>query len=80
MLETLLSHTTAQITVEQDPSRMRPSDVRLLWANVDKFKAATGWEPTIPFEKTMADLLEYWRERVRQSLPSDARGLAAQRG
>src|SRR5437868_3714089 len=65
MLDILLSHTRAEISVEQDPSRMRPSDVRLLWANVDKFKNATGWEPTIPFEKTMSDLLEYWRERVR---------------
>lgn len=64
MLDILLSHTKAKITIEQDPSRMRPSDVRLLWANVDKFKAATGWEPTIPFEQTMADLLEYWRERI----------------
>ena len=44
---------------------MRPSDVQLLWANVDKFKTATGWEPTIPFDQTMADLLGYWRERVR---------------
>lgn len=80
MLDTLLSHTTASITVEKDPSRMRPSDVRLLWANVDKFKSATGWEPTIPFEKTMADLLEYWRDKVRQSMPSDARGFAVQHG
>lgn len=79
MLDILLSHTTVPITIEQDPSRMRPSDVRLLWANVDKFKNATGWEPTIPFEKTMADLLEYWRERVRQSVPSDARRFAVQR-
>ena len=66
MLDVLLSHTRVPITVEQDPSRMRPSDVRLLWANVDKFKKATGWEPTIPFEQTMADLLEYWRERIQQ--------------
>jgi GDP-4-dehydro-6-deoxy-D-mannose reductase len=81
MLDILLSHTTARITVEQDPSRMRPSDVRLLWANVDKFKNATGWEPTIPFEQTMADLLEYWRDRVRQSIASgDSRGFAVQRG
>jgi GDP-4-dehydro-6-deoxy-D-mannose reductase len=64
MLKVLLSHTTATISIEQDPSRMRPSDVRLLWANVDKFKNATGWEPVIPFEKTMDDLLSYWRERV----------------
>jgi GDP-4-dehydro-6-deoxy-D-mannose reductase len=65
MLDILLSHARVQIGKEQDPTRMRPSDVQLLWANVDKFKAATGWEPTIPFVQTMADLLEYWRERVR---------------
>jgi len=65
MLDILLSHSHVQIAKEQDPSRMRPSDVRLLWANVDKFKKATGWEPKIPFETTMADLLGYWRERVR---------------
>jgi nucleoside-diphosphate-sugar epimerase len=60
---------------------MRPSDVRLLWANVDKFKSATGWQPTIPFETTMADLLEYWRDRVRQSMASgNPRGFAIQRG
>ncbi len=66
MLDILLSHSSAEIRVEQDPARMRPSDVALLWANVDKFRAATDWEPTIPFQKTMEDLLEYWRERVRQ--------------
>ncbi|HEY0582556.1 MAG TPA: GDP-mannose 4,6-dehydratase, partial [Chloroflexota bacterium] len=65
MLDILLSHSTVNIAKQQDPSRMRPSDVRLLWANVDKFQKATGWQPMIPFEQTMADLLGYWRERVR---------------
>ncbi|MDQ3810501.1 MAG: GDP-mannose 4,6-dehydratase [Chloroflexota bacterium] len=76
MLEILLSHSHAQITKEQDPSRLRPSDVRLLLANVDKFKKATAWEPMIPFEQTMADLLGYWRQRVRMlgMQPVGARG------
>ena len=65
MLDVLLSQSSVEIAKEQDPSRMRPSDVRLLWANVDKFKKATAWEPVIPFDRTMADLLNYWRERVR---------------
>jgi GDP-4-dehydro-6-deoxy-D-mannose reductase len=65
MLDVLLSHSSVDIGKEQDPSRMRPSDVRLLWANVDKFKKATGWEPMIPFDQTMVDLLDYWRERIR---------------
>ncbi len=69
MLDALLAHARCSIRVEQDPSRLRPSDVTLLWADVTKFKRATGWEPTIPFEKTMEDLLEYWRERVRQLGP-----------
>ena len=43
MLDVLLSHSNVQIAKEPDPSRMRPSDVILLWANVDKFKQATGW-------------------------------------
>ncbi len=65
MLDILLSHSGVDIAKEPDPSRLRPSDVRLLWANVDKFKKATGWQPIIPFDKTMVDLLDYWRERVR---------------
>jgi GDP-4-dehydro-6-deoxy-D-mannose reductase len=65
MLDILLSHSNVKIAKEQDPSRLRPSDVQLLWANVDKFKKATDWQPMIPFDQTMADLLDYWRERVR---------------
>jgi GDP-4-dehydro-6-deoxy-D-mannose reductase len=65
MLDILLSHTHVDIAKEQDVSRLRPSDVKLLWANCDKFKSATNWEPMIPFDQTMQDLLGYWRERVR---------------
>jgi GDP-4-dehydro-6-deoxy-D-mannose reductase len=63
-LDMLLRQARLPVRVEQDPARMRPSDVRLLWANVDKFTLATGWRPTIPFETTLGDLLDYWRERV----------------
>jgi len=52
------------IKIEKDPSRMRPSDVEVLQGNFAKFNKATGWKPKIPFEKTMEDLLNYWRERV----------------
>ena len=39
-------------------------DVEVLLGDNTKFKNQTGWEPEIPFEKTMKDLLQYWRERV----------------
>ncbi|MDO8690147.1 MAG: GDP-mannose 4,6-dehydratase [Dehalococcoidia bacterium] len=64
MLDMLLSLTKVSITVEQDPARLRPSDVRLLQADCTKFKQETGWEPEIPFIQTLQDLLDYWRKRV----------------
>jgi GDP-mannose 4,6-dehydratase len=65
MLQTLVSMSTVRnIQVETDPERLRPIDADLQVPNTAKFKAVTGWEPTIPFETTMRDLLEYWRERV----------------
>jgi GDP-4-dehydro-6-deoxy-D-mannose reductase len=63
MLDMLLGMTKAKVKVEQDPARMRPSDVPVLLGDASKFKKATGWEPTIPFEQTLQDLLEYWRSR-----------------
>ena len=65
MLDILLSHSTARVVIQEDPERLRPSDVPILWADTGKFRQATGWEPRIPFETTMLDLLDYWRARVR---------------
>jgi len=65
MLDTLISYSTVKnITVETDPERLRPIDADLQVPNCKKFKDHTGWEPVIPFEQTMKDLLDYWRERV----------------
>lgn len=63
MLDHLLSLTKAKIEVKQDPARLRPSDVPILLGDNSRFVKATGWQPTIPFEKTLADMLEYWRSR-----------------
>jgi GDPmannose 4,6-dehydratase len=65
MLKTLLSMSTRKdIRVETDPERLRPIDADLQVPNTTKFKSVTGWEPQIPFEQTMKDLLQYWRDRV----------------
>ncbi|HYR92858.1 MAG TPA: GDP-mannose 4,6-dehydratase [Methylomirabilota bacterium] len=66
MLDILLTHSKVKIHTQEDPARLRPSDVKILWADTAKFQRATGWEPVIPFEQTLADLLDYWRERVRR--------------
>ena len=53
------------IKVKIDPERLRSIDGDLQIPDCRKFKAHTGWEPEISFEKTMEDLLNYWRERVK---------------
>ena len=65
MLDILLSHSKVKIRLQEDPARLRPSDVKILWADTSKFRAATGWEPRIPFERTLGDLLDYWRARTK---------------
>lgn len=73
MLDVLLSYAKVKIRTEEDPARLRPSDVPILWADPSKFRAATGWEPKIPFEQTLRDVLDYWRERVRAEGGQQAR-------
>lgn len=53
-----------KVEVREDPSRLRPSDVPVLRGSCSRFHAATGWQPRIPLEQTLADLLAWWRERL----------------
>lgn len=67
MLKYLISISTHKklIKVETEESRLRPLDADLQVPDTSKFKKHTGWKPEIPFEKTMQDLLDYWRERLK---------------
>ncbi|RJO61590.1 MAG: SDR family oxidoreductase [Dehalococcoidia bacterium] len=65
MLDFLISISTKkEIEVQVDPERIRPLDADLQVPDTGKFRAHTGWKPEIPFEKTIHDLLVYWRERI----------------
>jgi GDP-4-dehydro-6-deoxy-D-mannose reductase len=55
------------ITTKEDPARLRPSDVPVLLGDASKAEKAVGWGPEIPFEKTLDDSLDYWRQRVSAS-------------
>jgi GDP-4-dehydro-6-deoxy-D-mannose reductase len=70
MLDRVLAMSRVKVTVKVDPERLRPSDVEILIGDSSKFRNDTGWEPRIPLEQTIADLLDYWRTTmaVRQSL------------
>jgi GDPmannose 4,6-dehydratase len=65
MLDFLLSLSPCkEIEVQVDPKRLRPIDADLQVPDTAKFRNHTGWKPEIPFEQTMMDLLDYWRNRV----------------
>ncbi len=64
LLEKLIELTDVEVEIQQDPERMRPSDVEILIGDSSKFRADTGWEPEIPFEQTLRDVVDYWRDRI----------------
>jgi GDP-mannose 4,6-dehydratase len=66
ILNYLVSLSTCKnITIQLDEDRLRPIDADLQIPNSTKFMKHTGWKPEIKFEKTMLDLLDYWREKVK---------------
>jgi GDP-mannose 4,6-dehydratase len=67
LLKHLISISTikSELSFELDQSRLRPIDADLQVPNTSKFKKHTGWKAEIPFEKTMLDLLNYWRQKVK---------------
>ena len=62
-----LSSKADKIKIVTDPGRLRPIDADLQVPDTTKFNTHTGWEPEISFEKTMKDLLEYWREKIKSN-------------
>lgn len=64
ILDILLSHSTAHIVVEKDPSLMRPGDIPELRCDYDKLHKATGWKPEVSIEDSLKDTLDYWRNIV----------------
>jgi GDP-4-dehydro-6-deoxy-D-mannose reductase len=49
---------------EVDPQRVRAHDVPEVRGSAERLHSATGWEPSVPLEQTVADALEAWRERT----------------
>ena len=67
LLDVLLAQSRVPLSVEKDPNLMRPVDVPLVVCDCSKFHSLTGWKAEIPIERTLADLLDFWRKSVQQS-------------
>jgi GDP-4-dehydro-6-deoxy-D-mannose reductase len=60
----LAAQATADVVFELDPARLRPADVPAVRGDNTKLRAATGWAPEIPLERTLGDILDWWREHL----------------
>lgn len=64
VLNRLIALSGVAIEVERDPSKLRPNDQPVLLGSYARLHAATGWTPEIPLDRTLADLLEWWKTRL----------------
>jgi GDP-4-dehydro-6-deoxy-D-mannose reductase len=65
VLDLLLAKSECEISIEVDGNLVRRSDIPWLVGDPSRIEAATGWRAEIPLEKTLKDLLDWWRQRER---------------
>jgi GDP-4-dehydro-6-deoxy-D-mannose reductase len=70
LLELMRSHTPLAVEVTVDEALIRPSDPALVLGSADRLREATGWEPRIPIGQTVADILDWWRQRLDAAGPA----------
>ena len=59
-----------EVEHEVDPARVRAHEVMDLRGSNERLRAATGWEPEIPFRQTMRDTLQWWERELRRAPPA----------
>lgn len=65
VLDMLIARATVAVTIKPDPARYRPNDLPLLAGDPARIHRELGWKAEIPIERTVDDLLEYWRREER---------------
>jgi GDP-4-dehydro-6-deoxy-D-mannose reductase len=71
LLDILLSYSTIHPVVDTDTARLRPGRISKIWGDASRLREATGWQPTIPLEQTLLEVLEDYRQRVR-AIPEES--------
>ena len=65
LLDLLLTQARTRVRVETDPERLRPSDNPVVLGDPSRIRQDTGWSARIPIDRTLGDLLDYWRHHIR---------------
>ena len=62
VLDGLRRRAAVPVDVEIDPALYRPHDAPVVIGDHQRLTRDTGWHPIIPLERTLDDLLAFWRE------------------
>ncbi|MBY0338155.1 MAG: GDP-mannose 4,6-dehydratase [Acetobacteraceae bacterium] len=65
-LAALVAMAGRPIEIHTDPGRLRPTDVERTVGDATRAREALGWQPEVPFEAVLSEVLEDWRARVRR--------------
>ena len=64
ILDGLLAHARVPIAVRVDPALLRPNDTPVVAGDHSRLTSELGWQPEIPIERALGDLLAFWRGAV----------------
>ena len=71
ILQMLITMAQCPVKCETNPDLLRPTDVKAHIPDSTKFVSETGWEPKIMMRYSLKKLLDYWRDRVNESILPD---------
>lgn len=63
VLDRLVGMAGRRVRVVVDKKLLRPTDEPIIMGDNSRVARATGWKPAIPLEKTLRDILDWWRRR-----------------
>ncbi|HXH06144.1 MAG TPA: GDP-mannose 4,6-dehydratase [Vicinamibacterales bacterium] len=66
VVDRLIAMARVPLELHVDPARVRPADEPVVVGDPGRIEQEIGWRAEIPLDRTLEDLLEYWREAVRR--------------
>lgn len=67
-LSEMMLRSKKQLSARVDPARLQKNDVPVQVGSFQKLQKVAGWNPRIPLNESLEDLLNDWRERVKVEL------------
>ena len=55
-----------KVQIKKDESLVRPKDNMIIVGNNEKINEHVGWKPQIPLEKTLDDMIEFWKKQYKE--------------